>query len=75
MKSILSRLQYIQEQLEREGSEKISVIFTDGTTRLLDGGECIDLIYSDPDSVARFEGRGDGSGQLSDLLNGILEEA
>ncbi len=72
MKSILSRLQNIHEQLEREGNGKISVTFNDGTTRLIDGGAAVDLALNNLDSVARFEGRGDGSGQLPDLLNGLL---
>ncbi len=74
MKSILSRLQHIQERLEHEGSGKISVTFTDGTTRLLTGSECIDLVLDSPSTAARFEAQGDGNGALPDLLNELLKE-
>jgi len=72
MASILSRLESIQRQLDRNGAGKISVTFKDGTHRLMDGGECVDLMFDSPGVVAQFEAQGDGSGALCDLLNGLI---
>jgi len=72
MASILSRIEAVQRQLDRNGAGKISVTFTDGTKQQLTGGECIDIVFNAPGTVARFEALGTGSGMLPDLLNGLL---
>lgn len=71
--SIEARIARLMEQLARETTNKITVVFADGTRRLMDGGECIDLIMGNTANIGRFEGGGGGCGCLTDLLNGLLE--
>lgn len=52
--------------------KKITVHFRDGSMKLLDGGDCVDLVFNGAD-VERFEARGDGHGKLPELLNLLLE--
>lgn len=69
---IESRIARLTEQLARDTTSKITVVFADGTRRLMDGGECIDLIMGNTANIGRFE-CGKGCGLLVDLLNGLLE--
>lgn len=70
--SIDRRIEEIRARITRLAGEKIVVHFKDGSIKLLDGGECVDLVFDGAD-VERFEARGDGHGMLPDLLNGLLD--
>lgn len=72
MPSIETRISRLMDTLARETANKITVVFSDGTRQLMDGGECIDLVMGDIANIGRFEG-GSGCGILTDLLNGLLE--
>ena len=72
MSNIKNRINRLMDALAQEAGGKITVIFADGTRRLMDGGECIDLIMGDTTNIAHFEG-GSGCGRMTDLLNGLLE--
>lgn len=66
------RIARLMKRLTQANSGKITVVFADGTRRLMDGGECIDLVMDDAANIGCFEG-GNGCGHLTDLLNGLLE--
>lgn len=65
--NIASRLAKLERMADFSGY--ITVVYTDGTTRKLDGGSCIELALNEPDNIVRFEG---GDGMLADLLTGLL---
>lgn len=73
MSSIESRLGRLVEQLVRDGTDKVIIIFADGTRRMVDGSEAVDLVLSQPDKVGRVTATGNRNGLLPDLLNGLLE--
>lgn len=72
MMNIDKRIESVKAQITHLNNSKIAVYFQDGSMRLLDGGECVDLILNRSD-VERFEAMGPGNGALPDLLNGLLE--
>lgn len=53
-----------------ENKGKLTVTFADGTRRMMNGGECVSLLYTDANKIGWFEG---GDGHLADLLNGLLK--
>lgn len=72
--TINDRIARLTEQLAKENTGKILVVFADGRKGYMDAGACIDLISTtNIDQIGRFEGGGKGNGLLLDLLNGILE--
>lgn len=71
--SIESRLTRLVEQLVRDGTGKVTVIFADGTRRMMDGGEAVDLVLSQPDNIGRVTATGNRNGLLPGLLNGLLK--
>ncbi len=70
MNNIHSRLERLMRRIADEHKGNLTVTFADGTRRIMDGGECVNLVYTDTDKIGRFEG---GDGHLADLLNGLLE--
>ena len=67
--NITSRLVRLERLTSRSGY--ITVSYSNGTKRKLDGGSCIDLALHRPDDIANFEG---GPGVLADLLNELLKQ-
>ena len=66
----MNKIDDLIERMKRIDDGKITAIFQDGSKRLLEAVECIDLIIQSPDEVERFEG-GD-NGKLPDLFNDLL---
>ncbi len=73
MLNIEGRLRQLQKLVESARGEKVTVILRDGRTKYLTGDECIDLLKTDPLTVARFGAEGPGHGHLPDLLNDLRE--
>lgn len=71
-KDIARRIDRLRELAEKSG--RITVYFTDGTCKTMDGGECILLMQNAAPNVKRFEAHGRENGLLSDLLNDLLNE-
>lgn len=67
MRDVCRRIAKLEKLADHSGY--ITVVYTDGTTRKLDGGSCIELAFNKPDNIVRFEG---GDGMLADLLTGLL---
>lgn len=72
VKDIARRIDRLRELAEKSG--RITVYFTDGTCKTMDGGECILLMQDATPNVNRFEAHGSGNGLLPDLLNDLLDE-
>lgn len=68
----MNKIDGLIERMKRIDDGKITVFFKDGSKRLLDAEECIDLIMQPLDTVERFEGNGAGNGKLPDLLTDLL---
>lgn len=60
------------EQFVRDSTGKVTVIFADGTRRMVDGGEAVDMVPSQPDKVGRVTATDKRNRLLPDLLNGLL---
>lgn len=70
--SIDKRIAKLKDRITRLNGGKIAAYFKDGSVRLLDGGECVDLVFEGAD-VERFEAEGNGHGALPDILNDMLK--
>lgn len=72
VKGIERRIAELKDSITHLNGGKIAAYFKDGPVRLLDGGECVDLVFDGAD-VERFEAKGNGHGALPDILNDMLK--
>ena len=74
--NIASRIQQIEQILEKRGNEYVILAFRDGSTRKMKAPDVIPLLQSpDVDSIIRIDGTGGGAnGLLVELERGLIQE-
>lgn len=72
--NIASRIQRIEQILQKHGREHVLVTFQDGSTRKMKAPDAIPLLQS-PDSIVDVCGEsGGGNGLLVELERGLIQE-